>query len=247
MSELFPAKSIAVEVIACTDPAREGEFNYWHDKTRVPYLRQAPGIVDVYRYRDVQPDLGDEFKRFAAASGEFTRYLTMYRINDSDPWGVMQRLREAEARDEPLIDCATVQDLTVWDFVASRRTIQMIVRPETHLPDGMPEAVLLYYSNHDPARKIEHDDWWLYTHAHDLLETPGLVQCSRYHTLNPEPAEKEAKILNVYEIDADDPGAVLLRVLHDDRDVRRPQGRFSSFSREGDWHGTGLYRHWDPM
>jgi len=247
MSELFPAKSIAVEVIACTDAAREGEFNYWHDKKRVPYLRQAAGIVDVYRYRDVQPNFGEEFKRFMAASGELTRYLTLYRINDPDPWGVMLRLREQEERDGGLIDCAEIQDMTVWDFVATRRTIRRMERPETHLPDGMPEAFLLYYSNNDPARKVDHDDWWLYTHAHDLLETPGLVQCSRYETLNPEPGDREAKILNVYEIDADDPAAVLLRVLQDDRDVRRPQGRFSSFSREGDWHGSGLYRHWDLM
>jgi hypothetical protein len=40
---------------------------------------------------------------------------------------------------------------------------------------------------------------------------------------------------------------VLLRVLRDDRNVRRPEGRFSTFAAEGDWHGTGLYRHWDPM
>lgn len=247
MSEIFPAKSIAVEVIACTDAAREGEFNYWHDKTRIPYLRQAPGIVDVYRYRDVKPDFGDEFKRFMAASGDATRYLTVYRINDPDPWAVMEKVREEEQGDGGLIDCAEIQDLTVWDFVAYRRTIRQLDGPETHLPDGMPEAFLLYYSNNDPARKVDHDDWWLNTHAHDLLETPGLVQCTRYQTLNPDPAELEAKILNVYEIDAADPGAVLLRVLQDDRDVRRPQGRFSSFSREGDWHGTGLYRHWDLM
>jgi hypothetical protein len=247
MSELFPTKSIAVEVTVCTDRTREAEFNYWHDKTRVPYLRRAPGIVDVYRYRDVQPALGDEFKRFMAPSTERTRYLTLYRINDPDPWGLMQKLRRQEELDGGLIDCAEVQELTVWDFIATRRAVQPMSRPETHLPDGMPEVVLLYYSNHDPARKFEHDDWWLYTHAHDLLETPGLVQASRFHTLNPSPSETEAKILNVYEIDDDDPVAVLLRVLREDRDVRRPQGRFSKFSREGDWHATGLYRHWDLM
>jgi hypothetical protein len=247
MSELFPAKSIAVEVIACNDPAREFEFNSWHDKVRVPYLRQMDGIVDVYRYRDVQPDLSGEFKRFTAASGDHGRYLTLYRINDPDPWRVVQRIGEEERSRGGLIDCAEIQDLTVWDFVACRRTIRDLDSPPTRLPDGMPEALLLYYSNTEPGRAFEHDDWWLFTHAHDLLETPGLVECSRYRTLNPEPTDREAKTLNFYEIDAEDPGAVLLRVLQQDRDVRRPEGRFSTFAREGEWHGTGLYRHWDLM
>jgi hypothetical protein len=246
MSELFPARSLAVEVIVCTEPAREGEFNYWHDKVRVPRLRDSDGIVDVYRYRDLQPDYGDEFKRFKAPPGQLTRYLTLYRINDANPWAVIQRVREQEISEAPLIDCAEVTDFTVWDFCAYRRTRRQL-QNETRLPDGMPEAFFLYYSNHDPAHKADHDDWWLYTHAHDLLETPGLVQCTRYQTLNPHPGEREAKIMQVYEIDAEDPKSVLLRVLQDDRDIRRPQGRFSSFGAEGDWHGTGLYGHWDPM
>jgi len=245
MSELFPAKSIAVEVIACTDPTREGEFNYWHDKLRIPELRKQDGIVDVYRYRDMQPDYGDEFKRFKAPAGGLSRYLTLYRINDTDPWSVMQRLWEKQ-RSDGLIDCAELLDLTVWEFCAYRHTVRRH-EPQTRLPDGMPEAFFLYYSNNDPAQKVAHDDWWLYTHAHDLLETPGLLQCLRYQTANPEPAEREARILNIYEIDDDDPAGVLLRVLQDDRDVRLPQGRFSSFSRPGDWHGSGLYRHWDLM
>ncbi len=248
MSELFPAKSIALEVIVSADPTREWEFNNWHDKIRVPYLRQIDGIVDVYRYRDVKPDLGDDFKRFTAASGEgATRYLTLYRINDPDPWGVMQRVGSEEASRGGPFETAEVQDLTVWDFVAVRRTIRDQGRAPTRLPDGMPEALLLYYSNTETGREVEHDDWWLNVHAHDLLETPGLVECSRFRTLNPEPGDLEAKSVMLYEIDAEDPGEVLLRVLSGDRNVRRPEGRFSPFAREGHWHGTGLYRHWDLM
>jgi hypothetical protein len=247
MSELFPAKSIAVEVVSCTDPAREGDFNYWQDKVRIPFLRQAPGIVDVYRYRDLLPDLGDVGKRFMAAAGDTTRYLTLYRINDVDPWALMQRVKEDEQKNGGLLDCAEISDLTVWDFVAHRRTVSLLHGPETRLPDGMPKVILLVYAGMDPARKTEHDDWWLYTHAHDLLETPGLVQCSRYLSLNPEPLEREANLLNIYEIDADDPRAVLLSILEDDRAIRRVEGRFSSYSRKTDPHGSGLYRHWDLM
>lgn len=245
MSELFPAKTIAVEVVNCTDPSREGEFNYWYDKVKVPKLRQASGVVDVYRYRDILPDVGDVGKRFMAAEGQPTRYLTVYRLNDPDPWGAMQRINEAER--DALPDFVQSTDLTVWDFVAYRRTVSPPPRPETRLPDGMPEAILLVYAGMDPARKTEHDDWWLYTHAHDLLETPGLVQCYRYLSLNPEPAERESNLLNIYEIDSDDPGTVLLRILEDDRDIRRVEGRFSSYSVKTAPHGSGLYRHWDLM
>jgi hypothetical protein len=249
MSELFPAKSIAVEVVICTDPTREFEFNYWHDKVRIPNLRKKDGIVDVYRYRDVRPDLGDGFKGLMDVAGEFARYLTLYRINDPDPWGLMQQIKQEVQDDGSLLDCAQIMEVTIWDFVACRESIKQPRSFPTRLPDGMPEAMLLFYSHMDPAKKMEHDDWWLYTHAHDVLETPGLVQCSRYVTHNPEPDLLDARILNVYEIDADDPSAVLLNILEDDRNVRRGEGRFSTFTLPNTplSPGSGLYRHWDRM
>ncbi len=249
MSELFPAKSIAVEVLVCTDPSREFEFNYWHDTVRLPALRQIPGVVDVYRYRDVRPEYGGGFPGLVAIAGERARYLTLYRLNDDDPWALMGRIRENETSSGEFLNCAEVLDLTVWDFVATRQSRSPLETTPTTLPDGMPEAILLFYSHMDPAKKSQHDDWWLYTHAHDVLETPGLVQCSRYVTLNPEPEILDARILNVYEIDAADPGAVVQRVLEDDRNVRRPQGRFSTFTLPDTplSIGSGVYQHWDPM
>jgi hypothetical protein len=249
MSELFPAKSIAVEVVICTDPTREFEFNYWHDTVRIPYLRKTAGIVDVYRYRDVRPDYGGGFKGLVDIAGEYARYLTLYRINDDNPWGLMQQIKQDEQKGGRFLDCAQILDLTVWDFVACRQSISPPLGSPTRLPDGMPESILLFYSHMDPAKKMEHDDWWLYTHAHDVLETPGLEQCSRYLTLNPEPAVLDARILNVYEIDADDPGAVVQCVLEGDRNIRRPQGRFSTFTLPDTplSIGSGVYRHWDRM
>jgi len=250
MSELFPAKTIALEVLGCTDPSREGEFNRWYDKVHLRDLRDTPGIVDVYRYRDALPDLGDLGARWRAPEGRPVRYLTIYRINAPDPWLVMQRIKDEDgerAQKGRMIDCLETYETSVWDFVAYRSTLLPPVRPPTRLPDGMPEVILLVFAGMDPAKKFEHDDWWLYTHAHDLLETPGMVQCHRYLSLDPQPAEQSPNLLNVYEFDMDDPGAAFRRILEDDKNIRRVEGRFSSFSRPAKAYGSGLYRHWDVM
>jgi hypothetical protein len=250
MSELFPARSIAVEVLHCTDQSRVKEFNRWYDKVHVPELKSSPGIVDVYRYLDVQPDFGEVGARLMAAPGSPPRYLTLYRINAADPWDVMQQVSEDEKRraaEGKLFDCMQRVELTVWDFVACRHSVLPPVRPGLALPDGMPEAVLLLFGGMDPAHKVEHDDWWLYTHAHDLLETPGMRQCQRYCTLNPQPADDEPNVLNIYEFDADDPAAAVQRIVDDDVNVRRPQGRFSQFSKSVKSGASGVYRHWDLM
>ncbi len=249
MSEMFPAKSIAFEVLSCTDPSREGEFNLWYDKVHVPEVRTISGIVDVYRYRDMQPDLKDLGARLSAPAGAPVRYLTVYRINAPDPWAVMQKVKESDTKQAAAgraIDCMKSFEVSVWDFVACRHSILPPLR-HTRLSDGMPEVMLLLFGGHDPAKKVEHDDWWLYTHAHDLLETPGMVQCQRYMNLNPTPSESEPNVCNVYEFDLDNPGAAMLKILEDDKYVRRVQGRFSSFSRAVKSYGTGLYQHWDLM
>jgi hypothetical protein len=111
----------------------------------------------------------------------------------------------------------------------------------------MPEVILLVFTGSDPARRVEHDDWWLFSHAHDLLETPGMTQCQRYRSLDPNPAEGDANSMNIYEFDTDDPAGAFVRILEEDLGVRRPQGRFSPFSRSSEPHASGLYRHWDPM
>jgi hypothetical protein len=111
----------------------------------------------------------------------------------------------------------------------------------------MPEAILLVFTTLDPAKRREHNDWWLYAHAHDLLETPGMVQCQRYRTLDPDPADDDSNSMNIYEFDTDDPAAAFRRILEEDAGVRRPQGRFSQFSRRGKAHASGLYQHWDLM
>jgi hypothetical protein len=53
--------------------------------------------------------------------------------------------------------------------------------------------------------------------------------------------------VNIYEVDADDPASVLLRILEDDRDVRKPTGRFIGGAARAETRLRGLYRHCDAM
>jgi len=111
----------------------------------------------------------------------------------------------------------------------------------------MPEAILLVFGGVEPSKKLEHDEWWLYTHSHDLLELPGMTQCERFMSLNPNPDEGDANVLNIYEFDCDDPGSAFVKILEDDKYIRRPQGRFSQYSVRTKNHASGVYIHWDLM
>lgn len=251
MSELFPAKSIAIEVVSCTDPSKIRLFNRWFDQQHLPALKMTPGIVDVYRYLDVEPDLGDMgVGRFACQPGSPVRYLNLYRIDSDDPWAVMQQVAEDDRSRKAgggIPEYHESYETTVWDFVAVRQSISAPVRTPTLLPDGMPEAILLVFSGADETKQREHNDWWLYAHSHDLLETPGMTQCERYRSLDPQRAADDALFMNIYEFDTDDPAGALVKILQDDEKVRKPQGRFSPFNKPCKQHASGLYRHWDPM
>jgi len=120
----------------------------------------------------------------------------------------------------------------------------------------MPEVLLTVADTRgggDPAAAAVHDDWWLYTHSHDLCEHPGWVQSNRYNSLNPRPAEKEATGLNIYELEHDDPAALLTEINKADKYLRRPHGRLGGWARHGAPPGSpnsylaGIYRHWDIM
>ena len=254
MSELFPAKTIAIEVISCNDPAREYEFNHWYNKVHIPRLKQTPGIEAISRYREMEMDwkaMGEVI--WALPTWETAQYLTVYRININvtDPWALMQKVKREDTKQKQMIDCLESYELTVWDFLTYRRTILPIQRQETHLPDGMPEALLLVPADCLASREDEFNEWYLYTHHHDLLETPGCMQATRYRSLNPKPAESEARYLALYEFDTDDPVALFRKILEMDRDVRFPQGRFAADTWKQPWPPEiggrlrGLYQHFD--
>ncbi len=263
MSELFPAKTIAIEVLTCTDAPREAEFNRWYDKVQIPVLRATPGIQSVHRYRDLQPenrpDLGDVLSSWVwPKEDRGNRYLTLYRIYSDDPWGLMQKVKETDkerAEQGKIIACMKTWEIMVWTFYAYRRSVlppERHQRPLTNLPDGMPETLLLVTTRtaNDPVSREAQDDWWLYAHSHDLCEYSGLVQAERYHNLRPTPDEDGALSLHIYELDHDDPVALLSQISKDDRAIRRPQGRFlpgPPGSSKAVSYLRGLYEHWDIM
>ncbi len=235
MSELFPARTIALEYVDCTDAQREYRFNHWYNTVHLPKLRQIPGVKNVYRYRNMAKELRE------GQSG----YLNIYRLLSEDPRSVVAQIQERQQRmvnNHEVIDCCKFNLLTLWDFLTFRHR----VLPHTvHqlLPDGMPEAMLVVPSVcTDPDRDAEFNEWYLYTHHHDLLETPGLVQAHRYRNSG-ENHEIEGKYLALYEIDDADPAAVVKKILEDDRSIRIPQGRMIDCIRAT--YGFGTYRHID--
>lgn len=237
MSELFPIKTIAIEYLSCTDESRTYEFNHWYRTIHIPDLLQTPGIANVTRYRNMAETLKEGLPR----------YITIYRLDSNQPWSVMQKvIQDNKKRTEQgrMIDCIKSYQIGVWDFIAMRTSVRPSQRPATRLPDGMPDALLVIPTTcTDPAREKEFNDWYLYIHFHDLLETPGLVQAQLYRSLNPNPDEREARYMALYEIDADDPPAVVRQILSADQAKRGPQGRMIDCIKLR--YASGTYEHID--
>ncbi len=235
MSELFPARTIAIEYVSCTDESREDEFNHWYPDVHIPDLLQTPGIASITRYRNLK-------SRMLAGQ---PRYLVLYRLDSDNPWQVIEQV-EADnirrKREGRMIGCLQSHQTGIWDFLALRGSIQSPLRPATHLPDGMPQVLLVVPTIcTDPAREKEFNDWYLYTHFHDITETPGLVLAHRYRSLKPRLDEDEARYLALYEIDADDPAAVVRQIQSDDQNKRIPQGRFIDCIKLA--YGSGAFEH----
>lgn len=238
MSELFPAKTIALVYTDCTDDSRGYQFSHWYNKLYIPSLMENPGIEGIYRYRNMAAELRE---------GQ-ARYLTLFRLHSDDPWHLMQEIIAENhgkgGHQTRMPDYVRVHRVTVWDFITYRRTISPLERPETHLSDGMPEAMFVVPTIcTDPSREDEFRDWYLHTHFHDLLETPGIVQAHRYKSLNPTPKENESRYLAIYEIDSENPADVVRQVLREDRDIRIPQGRMINCIAAPD--GLDTYQHID--
>lgn len=236
MSELFPTRNIILEYVGCTDPNREYEFNHWYNKIHIPKLKQIRGVADIYRYRNLAQELRE---------GQ-ARYLTIYRIVANDSVSValnIQKTQQQMKESGHLIDCCQIYLITTWEFLTFRHTV-LPIQIRKYLPDGMPEAMLVVPSIcTELKREEEFNEWYLYTHHHDLLETPGLVQTHRYVNMNPRSTPEEGKYLALYEIDAESPGEVVRKIFEDDRNIRIPQGRMINCIKAT--YGFGTYQHID--
>ena len=177
------------------------------------------------------------------------RYMTIYRIHSENPVEVLEQIKAVNENME--LDCVKALERTLWDFFAMRQRIQPLMKqPPTHLLDGMPEMMTLIPNANYKKDLEEVDDWWLYTHAHDLMETPGYVQCSRYHNITPSFEEGDPLGINFYEIDSDDPvNYPSLKNLKDDQS-RSAEGRVLNYIKNPKPNKTylcGTFQHWDIM
>jgi hypothetical protein len=63
---------------------------------------------------------------------------------------------------------------------------------------------LLVFTNPNPGRDDEYNDWYDQVHLKDLLDVPGIVEARRYRLRSAgSPAEPSQRYLAVYEIEGD--------------------------------------------
>ena len=249
MSELFPISKMAVEIICCPDRNKMSEFNVWYDKTCIPALRNIKGVVSVHRYVACDFDYGDITPDFFKVHMDRPkRFMTVYRINAQDPWSVCEEIKKVN--DSLTNELINHLEFTLLDFYAVRKRVEPLLRAEKLLSDGMPEMILMI-PNMDHVRDLEAvDDWWVYTHANDLMKIPGYVQASRYHNITPTFTEGDPLAVNFYEIASDDPiHQPLIEAMTGDV-KRMALGRMLQLSSHPEPHFTymvGPFEHWDIM
>jgi len=245
MSECFPTKTIALEYISCADPSQEDAFNDWYNQVYIPAQQNNTEIRTISRYRSISDTLinVDQYQFMAnKLQNDSTQYLTLYGLSPTLSWDHTQHTFRASEEFHALLNWADIHVVTVWDFLAYRRTILPSHHPETHLPDGMPETIMVMPTFcRDISRESEFNDWYFNTHFHDLLKTPGVLQASRFNNCNPNIDVGDPQYLAIYEMVSDDIPSVIQQIFLDDQHVRKPQGRMINCI--GISYGTGIYKH----
>ena len=248
MSELFPIRTIAIEVFRGKGVFNASQMNHWYDKVYIPKARLIQGVASVSRYISRDYDYGEYTPDFfESLRKESERYLTIYSILTNDPEEVLKEIKKLSAEKPEYIETL---DISLWDFKCMRqRTQPLLKQPQTRLADGMPEMFMLIPNINYEKDLPELDDWWLYTHAHDIMEIPGYVQASRYHNITPEREEGAPLALNIYEIDSDDPlqHPLMENIIGDIG--RAKEGRMLDVSQLASkkTYLIGAFQHWDIM
>lgn len=73
----------------------------------------------------------------------------------------------------------------------------------------MGKHILVVTSSGAVGREKEYNDWYDSEHLADVLKVPGMVSGQRYDLSPGTPMPAPAKHLAIFEIEADDPGAVV--------------------------------------
>jgi hypothetical protein len=73
----------------------------------------------------------------------------------------------------------------------------------------MAKYILVVPSNAKPGRDDEYNEWYDGVHLKDVCALPGIISGRRFESDPRSPAKPDGRYLAIYEIDADDPAAVL--------------------------------------
>lgn len=77
---------------------------------------------------------------------------------------------------------------------------------------AVAKYLLVVPSSALPGRDAEYNAWYDGEHLRDLLKVRGIVSGRRFDALQTSPHQPPAKHLGIYEIEADDPLAVLAEI-----------------------------------
>lgn len=109
------AKAALLVMSACTDPAREAEFNKWYDEIHIPDVTATPHIYAGQRYKlagspsKTEPD---------------ARYLAVYELDTDDTGAAMKGLgaeMQKVTAAGRMIDCIQVVSGTTYAAVGARQ------------------------------------------------------------------------------------------------------------------------------
>lgn len=73
----------------------------------------------------------------------------------------------------------------------------------------MPKFLMVVTSGAKDGRDQEYNEWYDSTHIHEICAIPGVKSGRRYDAIPATPNPQPAPYLAIYEIEADDPAAVL--------------------------------------
>jgi hypothetical protein len=77
----------------------------------------------------------------------------------------------------------------------------------------MARLILIATSGAQPGREADFNRWYDEVHAPQVCSIPGVVSCRRYRQSAQSPLPAPAPFLAIYEIETDDPKAVMGELL----------------------------------
>ena len=76
----------------------------------------------------------------------------------------------------------------------------------------MGKFLMVVPSNAMPGRDADYNEWYETFHLPEVCAIPGVKSGRRYEAIEGSPAKPDAQYLAIYEIEADDPAAVLAEI-----------------------------------